>query len=217
MNITDATYYQAGIKFIPDVKVTGAPVQGVPTNVTVSRLEHFIEISERLLLFKFLNVELYNDFTTAINSPRPLVGRWLYLLEGTTYTKDGKSYIFDGLRGYAKDSLVAYFVFCEYLKNDNYYYSTSGVVKIKDKNAVRVDPTSKYIECYYAFLNKYQDSYNGIDPIYYRSYTGLIGVDYLNDDSSNNVVTLETFLRDNASDYEGYDFKRFETINSFGI
>tara|TARA_R110002051_G_C8769409_1_gene503337 strand:+ start:14068 stop:14718 length:651 start_codon:yes stop_codon:yes gene_type:complete len=216
MRITDATYYQTGIKFIPDVKVTGTPVQGVPTNNTVSKLEHFIDINERLLLLSFLNVDLYNEFELAIQDLQNADVKWLNLVEGTTYTKDGEKYIFDGLRGYSKDSLVAYFVFCEYIKNDNNYYSTSGVIQTKDKNAYRVDPSSKLMDCYYAFLNKYQDNYEDLEPCYYMSSTGLIGVDYAGS-NDNGVVTLETFLRDNAADYEGYEFKRFETINSFGI
>lgn len=216
MRITDATYYQTGIKFIPDVKVTGTPVQGVPTNTTVSRLEHFIDINERLLLLSFLNVDLYNEFELAIQDLPNASAKWQNLVNGTTYVKDNETFVFDGLRGYARDSLVAYFVFCEYIKNDNTYYSTSGVIQTKDKNAVRVDPSSKLIDCYYSFLNKYQDDYSSSEPCYYMSYTGLIGVDYASGDD-NGVVTLETYLRDNATDYEGYNFKRFETINSFGI
>ena len=217
MRITDATYYQQGIKFIPDVKVTGTPVQGVPTNNTVSKLEHFIDVNERLLLLSFLNVDLYNEFELAIQDLPNADVKWQSLVEGTTYIKDGEKYIFDGLRGYSKDSLVAYFVFCEYLKNDNSYYSTSGIVKIKDKNATMFDPTSKYIDCYYAFLNKYQDNYSNQYPDYYVSTDGSMGVDYYGVNNDSKVVTLETFLRDNASDYEGYEFKRFETVNSFGI
>lgn len=216
MRITDATYYQTGIKFIPDVKVTGTPVQGVPTNTTVSRLEHFIDINERLLLLSFLNVDLYNEFELAIQDLPNASAKWQNLVNGTTYVKDNETFVFDGLRGYSKDSLVAYFVFCEYIKNDNTYYSTSGVIQTKDKNAVRVDPSSKLIDCYYAFLNKYQDNNSLNEPCYYMSSTGLIGVDYASG-NDNGVVTLETFLRDNATDYEGYNFKRFETINSFGI
>ena len=217
MRITDATYYQTGIKFIPDVKVTGTPVQGVPTNNTVSKLEHFIDVNERLLLLSFLNVELYNELQVALQDLPNALAKWQNLVDGTTYVKDNETFVFDGLRGYSKDSLVAYFVFCEYVKNDNTYYSTSGIVQTKDKNAVRVDPSNKLIDCYYAFLNKYQDSYESNEPIYYTSYNGLIGVDYLGGNNNSNVVTLETFLRDNATDYDGYEFKRFETINSFGI
>ena len=217
MNITDATYYQTGTKFIPDVKVTGTPVAGDPTSTSVDRLTDFIVSNERLLLFSFLNVELYDELETALLDIDNAAAKWQNLVKGVSYVKDTVTYRFDGLRGFNKESLMAYFVFCEYLKNDNSYYATSGVVKTVNKNTQSFDATTKYITKYSAFLERYQDDENCNEAVYYMSNDGIVGVDYYGNSNNNGVVTLETFLRDNAADYEGYNFNRFDRINSFGI
>lgn len=215
--ITDNTYYQQGIKFIPNTKTSGTPVAGVPTNDTIEELNYFIEQNERVLLLYFLSVELYEELIIALDDLDNALDKWKNLVNGVTYTYENEKYIFNGLRGYNKNSLVANYVFCKYLENDESYYSTDGVVVTKSKKEQGYDPSRKYIDNYNAFLNSYQnDLYNDI-PTYYYSNGILVGVDYYNDKKSNNVVTLETFLKHNNSDYEGYEFTRFETKNSFGI
>ena len=123
MNITDATYYQKGLTFIPSVEVSGNTSIGVvPTNKNISELDYFIEKYERLLSLKFLgNVNLYNKLAIALNDIDNAGTNWQNLVKGCTYTKDGKEYIFEGLRGYNKDSFVANYIFCQYLENDNSY------------------------------------------------------------------------------------------------
>ena len=214
--ITDSTYYQTGIKFIPNTKLSGTPVVGVPVNDTIEKLNSFIVENERVLLLSFLSVELYNELLSALDDIDNAILKWQNLVKGTTYTKDGVTYIFDGLRGFNFNSLVANYVFCKYLENDNSYYSTSGVVKIKDANADNFDPTRKYITNYNAFLNAYQDSCESYKE-YYISNDNVVGVDYYGSKGDNRIVTLEAFLKDNELDYEGYEFRRFERLNSFGI
>lgn len=216
MSITNASYYQTGIKFIPDAKGTGTVI-GDPTNGTIDKLESFIIDNERLLSLNFLNIDLYDDFTQDINDLDNAQYRWKNLLLGVTYIKDDVTYRFDGLRGFNKDSLVAYYVFCKYLINDETYYSTTGVVKTKSKNALIADSTPRLIDNYYAFLNKYQDKVGSNEPKYYCQDDVIVGVDYYNESKKGGLVTLETFLRDHKEDYEGYSFTRFQGINSFGI
>jgi hypothetical protein len=162
-------------------------------------------------------VTLYDELVIALLDIDNAATKWQNLVKGVTYVKDTETYRFDGLRGFNKESLIAYFVYCEYLRNDQSYYATTGVVKSKTKNAESYDPTSKFISCYYAFLKRYQNDCNLNSPIYYMSDSGTIGVDYYGQGDENGIVTLETFLKDNESDYDGYSFKRFERINSFGI
>ena len=116
MNITDATYYQTGIKFIPNAEVSGTPIAGDPTNTTVSEIDDFIVTNERLLLFSFLNVNLYDELKLALLDIDNADIKWQNLIKGADYVKDGVTYRFDGLRGFNKESLIAYFVYCEYIK-----------------------------------------------------------------------------------------------------
>lgn len=214
-NIIDASYFEEGIKFIPNVKVNGTPVSGVPTNETISKLEYFIDECERLLLFGFLTVDQYDALQLALVDIDIADLKWQNLVKGTDYVKDGVTYRFNGLMGVNKNSLIAHYTFCEYLSNDESYYATSGVVRTKDANAVMFDPTKKYIDNYNAFLSMYQDKSVYDEPVYYMSYYG-VGVDWY-ESKDNSIVTLETFLRDNEADYEGYNFNRYERLNSFGI
>lgn len=214
MNITDSSYYQRGKKFIPSVTVVQAPVDGVP-NVN-DKLQYFIDKYERLLLIDLFGATLYNEITTALQDLPNADIKWQNLISGCTYTVDGKEYVFDGLRGYLQDSLVAYFVYCKYMENDESYYSTSGTVKLKSDNSEPYNPTRKYIDCWNEFLSKYQNDLSLEQPMYYTLDGDIVGVSYYNERVSS-VVTLEQFLKDNETDYEGYEFKRYEQINSFGI
>ena len=214
--ITDATYYQTGIKFIPNTKLSGTPVAGVPVNNTIKELNSFIVDNERVLLLSFLSIELYDELIIALNDIDNADIKWQNLVKGCDYIKEGITYRFDGLRGYNLNSFVANYIFCKYLENDNSYYSTSGVVKIKESNAETFNPTRKYIDNYNAFLDKYQDDYCTY-PTYYLDNGIVVGIDYYGQNGNKKTVTLETFLRDNEADYEGYEFTRFERLNSFGI
>lgn len=213
-NITDFTYY-TGKKFIPNINNLNTEIAGVPNSG--NDLQLFIDKYERQLLIDFLNIDLYNELNTALDDLPNADVKWRNLVEGVEYTKDSKKYRFDGLRGNEKDSLVAYYVFCKYLENDESYYSTTGTIKADAANSNNFTPTRKYQFSWYEFLEKYQNEDRGNYPkeIYYDGV--FVGLDYYNARSENYLVTLETFLKDNESDYEGYNFKYYESMNSLGI
>ena len=60
--ITDATYYQKGINFIPNAVSISA--SDSPSNE--SELDYFIKVYERQLMLHALGVTLFNEFTTAM-------------------------------------------------------------------------------------------------------------------------------------------------------
>ncbi|QIG62283.1 hypothetical protein [Tenacibaculum phage JQ] len=214
MNITDATYYQLGKKFIPSIGAIQAPVQGVPTND--DKLDYFIAKYERLLLLNSLGVTLYNELKQALLDIDNAATKWQNLVKGIEYVKDGVTYRFDGLRGFEKDSFVAYFVFCKYMENDESYYSTTGTTKAKAENTTYFEPTRKYIDAWNIFLNGYQKTVTNSHPNYYTLDGEIVGIDYYNEPKGG-IVSLEQYLEDNKADFEGYSFKRYESINSLGI
>ena len=216
MNITDVTYYQNGKKFIPNVNNLAVEIDGVPNSG--NEITYFITKYERQLLIYFLGISLYNELQTALQDLPNAAQKWQDLVNGVDYTKDNVTYRFDGLKGNEKDSLLAYYVFCEYLKNDNDYYSTVGTTKSMAKDGVNVTSTRRYLEAWYEFINKYQNECGTDEPIYYVSNGVVVGIDYhANMDRKNKLVSLETYLKDHETEFEGYDFQRFNNKNTLGI
>lgn len=217
--ITDSTYHQKGRYFIPNTNDLDARPVGVESSLT--SLDYFIDVYERELLISFLGIDLYNELVTVL----PNIGdvgneKWFNLVNGTDYVKDGVTYRFEGLRGYNKNSMISAYVFCKYLRNDDSYYSTTGVLKVKGSNSDYFDPTQKYVTAWFDFLNKYQNecyySNSSYSVIYHNGLA--VGLDYYNEsENKGGLVTLETYLKHNESDFEGYNFTRYETINSFNI
>lgn len=215
-NITDSTYYITGKKSIPNNNNLNAEIAGVPS--VASKIDEFIVKYERELLIGFLGITLYNELNTALADLPSADIKWQNLVNGVEYVKEGETYRFDGLRGFDKDSLVAFYVFCKYMENDESYYSTTGVVKSKAQNSDSFSPTRKYLDAWYMFLGKYQNEVAVYDYSIIYNYNGYpVGVDYYNQVFKNKLVTLETYLKDHESDFEGYEFTRYEGSNSLGI
>lgn len=213
--ITDSTFHQKGRYFIPNSNDLSARPSGVDNSKT--SVAYFIDVYERELLISFLGIELYNELVT-IYPDIESVGneKWFKLVNGTDYIKDDIKYRFEGLKGYNGNSLISAFVFCKYLENDNSYYSTSGTVKLNSDNSSNFDPTQKYISAFSDFLDKYQDEQNESNYPFISRCGTYIDYYVINDNKSG-LVSLETYLKHNESDFEGYNFNRYERLNSFGV
>lgn len=217
MNITDETYYLRGKKFIPSAGKGELVADGIPAKT--DELTTAITKYERLFLLNFLSVDLYNELVSALDDLENADIKWKNLINGTDYIKDGVTYRFDGLRGFDLDSMVAFFVFCKYMENDESYYSTIGTVKGKQGSTESFAQTRKYIDAWIIFLSKYQNNEESAEFVYYLdSMDSVVGIDYFNSSSDKKgLVTLETYLEDNKGDFEGYVFRRFEQDNSLGL
>lgn len=215
-NITDSTYYENGKKFIPNSKDVNAGDPNVPTVAT--ELDGAITKYERDLLIGFLGITSYNELNTALADLPNADIKWQNLVNGTEYVKDSVTYRFDGLRGFEKDSFVAFYVFCKYMENDESYYSTTGVTKSNAQNSNNFTPTRKYLDAWYIFLDKYQnEATHGEQTYIYDAYGSVVGIDYYKGANTNKLVTLETYLKDHEADFDGYEFTHYTGANSLGI
>lgn len=217
--IIDSSYFTNGELFIPNNKDLSARPVGSPS--VIEALDTFIDKYERDLLLNALGVTLYNElisqFTNGelkIDAPQ----KWVDLVKGSEYTINGKTFIWDGLIGYAKNSLIAFYVYCNYMRNNETTYTTTGVVKNTAKNADNVSFTPKYIKAWNTFIEQYQSEF-GSDPRIIINYFGNVGLDYY---SNKNVkVSLYQYLLDqndlDANSFPDFEFKFYETENSFGI
>jgi hypothetical protein len=214
--LTDNSFHKKGRYFIPNTS-NSISVRLEGDNNSETSLEYFIDIYEREFSINCLSVELYDELETVLPNIEDAGNeKWYNLVNGTNYVKDEVTYRFDGLLGYNKNSLISAFIYCKYLENDNSYYTTTGVKKVnKTDKSISFDPSQKYIAAYNDFLTKYQDDYT-VDNYPYISNCGSF-IDYYNEQDNNLIVTLETYLRDHKEDFEGYNFKKYEPLNSFGV
>jgi len=215
MNITDATYYQRGLKEIPNNNI-GSQISGVPNSGY--KLEDLIDYIERLFIIDLLGVKEAELLKTAINDLANADQKYKDLIEGVDYTIEGVDYRFDGLRGNNKDSLIAYYIFCKYMELDESTYSTTGVKVSSVNNATAFSPSRKYLDCWYKFLRMYQNetSSDSVNVIYRGAQ--VIGLDYYNyKKREGGLVSLETYLNDHKEDFPKFYIKRYETKNSLGL
>lgn len=189
--ITDATYYTIGGLKIPNAVNGNA---GAPNNALASDLDFIIVKYERPLLIGAIGGKRYLELESAMEDLENADEKWKNLVNGTNYEKDGLTFIWDGLRGDNKDSFVANYVYCHYLRFDEIQYSSTGMTILGVKNGDNASFLPKYVSSWNSFLRGYQGE--GANP-----------------------VSLEKFLADHESDYplDGHVFKKHSPVNRFGI
>jgi hypothetical protein len=232
MSIVNTTYFQQGTLLIPNNDNIVVQVPGVPNSG--SDLQFFIDIYERYLLINALGITLYNELQAALlllpfneEATETAPQKWIDLVNGKDYTISGKSYRWDGLTGMNSQSLIAFYIYCQYLRNNQSIYTTGGVVLTDSANSINVDPTPKYIFSYNNFVNKYQgelsDCYNrNNNPNIIINTSGNVGLDYYGK-RENNFSNLYQYLTDqNTLDPTSFPdfnlhFKFYYRENTFGI
>jgi hypothetical protein len=216
--IINPTYFVKGELFIPNSTNGNAGNNSSIQNDLDSTIAKY----ERELLLNALGVTLYNalkgqTFLNGIINDAAEV-KWKDLVNGKTYTKDSLEFIWDGLKGYEGSSLIAYYIYCKYLENDEVTYSTTGMSNESVTNADKVSYTPKYVKAWNEFLTMYQSTYAN-NPVSMVNSFGTIGLDYYGNKDSR--VSLYQFLTDmNDADptkYPNFQFKVYDSKNSFGI
>ena len=215
--IIDNTYFEKGWLFIPNNKDINAAPVGSPT--IDSELDLFRIEYERELLINALGVTLYNELQAEIDGTLT-TQKWIDLVNGKDYAINGKTKRWNGLKGANSQSLIAFYVYCQYLRNDNSTYLTTGIGQSTANNAERSDPAPKFVKSWNRFLNQYQGKgYNYGYPTVIYNRSGMVGLDYYGSD--NVEVNMFQFLTDQneltPTDFPDFEFKFYETYNTMGI
>ena len=220
MAIIDDSYFNAGFLYIPNNNSLNV---GESPNVQ-NDLQLFIDVFERELLINALGITLYEELEAEL--PNPTSQKWIDLLDGKTYSINGEDKRWDGLKGNNKQSLIAFYVFCQYIRNDSSIYSTSGTVLTKSVNSVNVDPTPKYISSHNKFIERYQghrEDNHGVNLgniVINRS--GMVGIDYYGS-QNNSFVDMYQYLTDqntletDPQPFPDFKFKLYYRENSWGL
>lgn len=217
--LIDDTYFNMD-KHIPNTQEVNSGA--------VVLLNQFIDTKARLLIFNALNYALQKDLDSYLSNgilpaiptlpiPDPVPVKWRNLCEGMEYTKNDKTIKWNGLyqvMGTTKQSIIAEFVFSEWLKNSVSQVNGVGEVSLVAKNAVNVNSTQRYVDVWNDFVLKYQGNWNGH---YLNFYYSNYGFNEWFGSNCNNEISLIEFLTDNSEDYPEANLFRYETKNQLGL
>lgn len=193
MSIIDTSYFQYPPLFIPNSKETAGGANNIADLVAV------INEVEYLLLFNALGNEQYNElmdqFELDGNWKVDALQKWKDFVDGVGEWR--------GLRftmGASKRSLIAYYVYYQYLLNNQTPYTTTGLQRLTPENASPVDPVSKLVREWNTFVTMYQGYYG-------QCYCSPL----FNDNS------LFHFMTNNSEVYDTQYFQFYQLQNVWAI
>lgn len=212
MYIIDQTYFTRELS-IPNINE-------VQTEA-FETLEYFVDEYVRQLLCDALGIEIFNILDTyVIDGAFDSTGAPQYiidLVEGKGYVKSGVTYKWSGListQGVFKKSLLANYVYYQWLKNSFTTQSGVGEVTLNPQNANLVNPTQKLVTAWNSFVTMYQNQNCVYPNVYYKGHTQVI--DWLGY-NVNTEVSLIEYLNDNDSDFSTATLRVYEYQNQLGI
>lgn len=129
-NLIDTTY------FIRDVSL---PVDEISADLT-----SYINTYEPEILTKILGYELYDNFITALAGTPGT--EWTNLRDGCEYEVGSLTYKWRGFINTKKESIIANYVWYNYVCNSDYYQS--GFRKSNTENSILVNPRPKQVKVY---------------------------------------------------------------------
>lgn len=212
--IINSTYFNAPPLLLPNI--TNNPTVTGNTPSLKNQLDATIERVEFDVLNRALGYEQYNEFTGFLDAGGEIEPtapqKWKDLLLG----KDEWMGLRWQLSVNNKQSLLAYAVYAEMLKNQKQAFTSVGVVVPEAANSVTVNPTETYVTIWNTFVSMYQGNcehkyLNYWNPIFFEwnGYPYIQGTD--------DFVSLRQFLANNPSDYDSSFFKFYHIKNSLGL
>ena len=183
-----------------------------------TKLNDYISIYVIDFLQKLLGVdfeELNTNIISGVLKPTA-PQRWLDLINGKTYTKDGKDYVWKGLlyqNGSVKLSILANVVYCNLIHD---LVTGNGQISVDVKSSRMLVPRKNYIEVWNEIANQFNQSVDLQPKISFIN--GVRFTDYYGGLSDNGYRTLTDFLIDFEEDYPNVNIcLGYEIINSFDL
>lgn len=197
-------------------------IPNLGTSVGKYNIKPLIELECYAFLESLLGFELYSElelhFDADLNLKDDAPQKWKDLLFGKVYdNKKWKGLIQVGKL--TKSSILADWVYINWLENTVSTATNNGQVVIEVKNAVKVDNTPKKVEVWNVIVNKIGEfSYCKPNVSYHN---GIRFTDWFGR-SNNNIVSLRDYLNDFKDLYPNPslttpDGRELEYINKFGL
>lgn len=183
-----------------------------------TKLDDYISIYVIDFLQKLLGVD-FEDLKANITDGVLDTGapqKWLDLVNGKSYTKDGKTYIWKGLlyqNGSVKLSILANIVYCSLMHD---LATGNGQISVDVKSSRMLVPRKNYVEVWNEIANQFNQSVDLQPKISFIN--GVRFTDYYGCLSDNGYRTLTDFLIDFKEEYTNVNIcLGYEIINSFDL
>ena len=142
-NLIDRTYFVGEINLPPNV------LQGVPASIDSYITRYEREVLEMLLgydLYKLLKAEIDAAVYTTI---------WDNLVNGAEYVSGSNTYKWRGLINDDKQSMIAYYVYYQFVKDNINTLESIGTVTGMSENSSRVPADGLLIKAWNNFVDQY--------------------------------------------------------------
>lgn len=212
MYLIDETYFIKELS-VPNINEMDSD------NLTI--LKQYTDQYSRQLLQNALGYVLFNDLDSYIdNGVLDVLApqKWLDLVNGVEYTKDGKQYKWRGLKyteGLHKSSILAKYCFYHWLKDNVTTITGTGEKSIKSVNADSVNSNQRLVNVWNDFVSEYQGSNTRFPTVWYKGATKVI--DWFGSGESLGFVSLIQFLTDNETNYPYATLITYSLQNQFGL
>jgi hypothetical protein len=133
-NLIDYTY------FIGDINLPVSALSGTPAHI-----DSYIVRYEKEILISLLGYDLYK---TLIAQVAPLPSPWDGLVNGSEYTLGSYTHLWDGLVNTEKVSLIAYYVYYHYVRDNVVNYESVGAVISQGENSARAAADTLMVAAY---------------------------------------------------------------------
>ena len=185
------------------IPLSVADPSSTPNNAT--ELDYLCIKLEREILLNALGLSLYNEIK-AITDLETADEKFKKLIQGDEY--DGKIWL--GLDN--DDSLIANYIYQEFVTQTDIRLSATGAKKVNPENATNQTPAYLISGASQNFIKQYQGEYLTI-PIVTDNFIDWYGCNGIE-------KSLYGYLMDKQSDFANWKpeyFKIYEAKNSFGI
>lgn len=210
--IIDISYFLKKDVFIPNAVVQ--PSIGSNTPTSIIQLQAEIDEKEYEFILSFLGYEqteeLFNQFEADGTWKVSALLKWKNLVDGLDNWK--------GLRytsGTQKISIIAYYVFFYYLKEDFATYSSTGIQVAQAENSTTQLPNEKQASTWNKFVNLYDGG--NIQERNYSFSNNWNGIMLRRNSGQRNQVSLLDFIRANSNDYDTNFLSYYGLINSANL
>jgi len=201
MQVVNSSYFQnQNSIYIPLAVVDPS---STPNNKT--ELDILCEKLEREILLNALGLSIYNE-VKAITDIESAPERLKKLIQGDEY--DDKIWL--GLDN--DDSLIANYIYQEFVTQTDIRLSATGAKKVNPENATNQKPAYLISTAHQNFIKQYQSEYL-IEPLIYENFLDWYGCNEIE-------KSLYGYLMDKRVDFPEWKpefFKIYEPKNSFGI
>lgn len=208
--------------FIKELSIPSANFDNRDIKGGNDTFDMYMDKEARELLGNALNFTLFSDLDSYVDVNGVLSPtapqKWLNLVNGKTYTKDGVDYRWKGLiyeEGAFKGSVLAYYVYCKWLEYQVSQLTIMGEKRGEASNTSSFNSTYRLTNIWNEFVSQYQGDYVNSGIKYYLH--GVPVTDYAYSGNKSQYVSLLQFLIDNETDYPDAGLKLYEYKNSFGI